>query len=167
MDGKFETDLGSRRDRLMHEHIHDPYKTPHKLLEPTVCPDCGAVFHEGRWQWIAPLPKGAYQTSCQACHRIRDQYPAGVITLSGGYVRQHRDELLQLARNREAEEKQEHPLHRIMSIEEHPDSLVINTTDIHLPHYIAEALRHAHQGDLKIQYDEEGYFARIDWRRET
>jgi hypothetical protein len=72
-----------------------------------------------------------------------DQYPAGVITLSGGYVRQHRHELLQMARNREPEEKQAHPLHRIMGIEEHPDSLVIKTTDIHLPHDIAETLRHA------------------------
>ena len=53
-----------------------------------------------------------------------------------------------------------------MSIEEHPDFLVIKTTDIHLPHHIAEALHKAHKGDLKIQYDEEGYFARIDWRRE-
>ena len=167
MHHKSETNLGTRRDKLLHEHIHDTYKTSHKLSEPTVCPDCGAVFHEGRWQWITPPPEGAHQTSCPACHRTRDNYPAGVITLSGGYVLQHKDELLQMARNREAEEKQAHPLNRIMSIEEHPDSVVIKTTDIHLPHHIAEALRHAHQGDLKIQYDEEGYFVRVDWQRET
>ena len=160
MHHKSETNLGKRRDKLLHEHIHDTYKTSHKLSEPTVCPDCGAVFHEGRWQWITPAPKGAHQTSCPACHRTRDNYPAGVITLSGGYVLRHKDELLQMARNREAEEKRAHPLNRIMSIEEHPDSVVIKTTDIHLPHHIAEALRHA-------QYDEEGYFVRVDWQRET
>jgi hypothetical protein len=38
-----------RRDRLIHEHVHDPYKTRLQLPEPTVCPQCGAVFHEGRW----------------------------------------------------------------------------------------------------------------------
>ena len=86
MHHKSETNLGKRRDKLLHEHIHDTYKTSHKLSEPTVCPDCGAVFHEGRWQWITPAPKGAHQTSCPACHRTRDNYPAGVITLSGGYV---------------------------------------------------------------------------------
>ena len=102
MHKKPETNLGTRRDRLMHEHIHDPYKTPHKLPEPTICPDCGAVFHEGRWQWMTLAPKGAHKSACQACHRTRDNYPAGVITLSGGYLQQHRDELIRMARNCEA-----------------------------------------------------------------
>lgn len=167
MHHKSANDLGTRRDRLMHEHIHDTYKTPLKLPEPTVCPDCGAVFREGRWQWITPAPANAHRTQCQACHRTRDKYPAGVITLSGSYVPQHRDELLGIARNREAQEKQAHPLHRIMSIEEQADSLVINTTDIHLPHKIAEALRDACHGDLRIQYEKEGYFVRVDWQRQT
>jgi hypothetical protein len=166
MHNKSPDDLGTRRDRLMHEHIHDPYKTPQKLPEPTLCPDCGAVFHKGHWQWITPPPENAHRTRCQACHRTHDKYPAGVITLSGGYVRTHRAELVQMARNREAEEKQAHPLHRIMSLEETPDSLVIKTTDIHLPRLIADALRHAHHGEPQIQYDKEGYFARVDWQRE-
>lgn len=167
MHHKSLTDLGSRRDRLIHEHIHDPYKTPHKPNEPTVCPHCGAVFHDGRWQWIAPVPEHAHRVSCQACHRMRDGYPAGLIHLNGSYAWEHRDELVQLARNCEAEENRAHPLHRIMKVVTHPDSLVIETTDIHLPHHIAEAIRHAHQGDLNIQYDEEGYFTRVEWRRDS
>ena len=151
----------------MHEQVHDSYKTPCKLPEPTVCPECGAVFHGGRWQWITPAPAGAHQTLCQACHRTNDNYPAGIVTLSGGYVPRHKEELVQMARNREQQENKEHPLHRIMSIEELPDSLVIKTTDIHLPHHIAESLRDAFQGDLKVQYDLEGYLLRADWRREA
>jgi NMD protein affecting ribosome stability and mRNA decay len=161
------SDLGARRDRLIHEHIHDPYKTPHKLAEPTVCPDCGAVYHEGRWQWIKPAPAKAHQTSCQACHRIRDKYPAGLIVLRGKFARDHQTELLQLARHHEAEEKQLHPLHRIMQIEEKEDGMTIETTDLHLPHRIAEALEHAYHGDLKMHYDQEGYFIRVEWQRET
>lgn len=38
-------------DRRIVEHVHDPYKTRLKLAEPTVCPKCGALFHEGRWRW--------------------------------------------------------------------------------------------------------------------
>lgn len=163
---KTKTDLGTRRDRLMHEHIHDPYKTPHKLPEPTLCPDCGAVFHGGRWQWMASPPHDAHRTSCQACHRTRDVYPAGVITLKGGFAGEHRAELLSLARHLEAEAKRLHPLHRIMKIEEHPNSMAISTTDIHLPHAIAEAIHHAYHGELKIDYDKEGYFVRVEWQRE-
>ena len=31
----------ARGDRLIREHVHDPYKTRLKLTEPTVCPQCG------------------------------------------------------------------------------------------------------------------------------
>lgn len=157
----------TRRDRLLREHVHDPYKTVSKLPEPTFCPDCGAVFHDGRWQWAATRPIDAHEQSCQACHRIRDKYPAGIVTLSGSFVGQHRKELARLARNNEAQEKGAHPLHRIMDIEEHPDSMVITTTDIHLPHRICEALRHAYKGELEMNYDDQGYLLRGNWRRES
>jgi hypothetical protein len=39
MHHKSPDNHGARRDRLIHERVHDPYKTPHKLPEPTVCPD--------------------------------------------------------------------------------------------------------------------------------
>jgi NMD protein affecting ribosome stability and mRNA decay len=164
---KTESNLGSRRDRLIHEHIHDPYKTPHKLVEPTICPECGAVFHAGRWQWMSTPPVNALKTSCQACHRIRDNYPAGIVTLSGGFLREHRAELLNLVRNQETAAKQDHPLHRIMAIDETDDSLVIKTTDLHLPRAIADAVQDAYRGDLKLHYDEEGYFLRVEWQREN
>ena len=36
---------GRRRfGRSQWDHILDPYKRVHKLHEPTVCPQCGAIF---------------------------------------------------------------------------------------------------------------------------
>ena len=90
-----------------------------------------------------------------------------MITLSGGFIAGHRNDLLSLIRNNESLEKQEHPLNRIMRIEERSDSIVITTTDIHLPRRIAEAIRDAYKGELDIRYDKEGYFARVEWRRES
>ena len=101
-----------RRDRLIREQVHDTYKLKGKLPEPTVCPECGAVYHEGRWHW-APRPDGAHETLCPACHRVHDRYPAGYLTLSGAFLKDHRDEILGLAHNIEAREKAEHPYTRL------------------------------------------------------
>ena len=103
-----------RRDRLPLETVMDSYKTKGKLSEPTVCPDCGAVFHAGHWQWLAK-PKDAHQITCPACHRIRDHFPAGYVTLSGEFFAKHEQEILQLIHHREAQEKAGHPLQRIMA----------------------------------------------------
>ena len=167
MPQKSEIAAATRKDRLIREHVHDPYQTPSKLPQPAVCPTCGATYCDGRWQWVSLQPASAHPHTCEACRRIRDRYPAGIITLRGGFIGSHRNDLLCLVRNNESLEKQEHPLNRIMRIEERPDSIVITTTDIHLPHRIAEALRNAYKGELEIRYDKEGYFVRVEWRRES
>ena len=156
-----------RKDRLIHEHVHDPYKTKHKLAEPTVCPVCNAVFHDGRWQWAQSWPMNAHKETCQACHRTKDNYPAGVVRLTGAFLPAHKAEILNLIRRHEKEENAEHPLHRIMKIEEHPDAVIVSTTDIHLSRRIGAALHHAYKGRLDVHYDEEGYFVRVNWNREN
>ena len=39
-------------DRPLFEQEIDAYKSKGKLSEPALCGPCGAVYHEGRWQWI-------------------------------------------------------------------------------------------------------------------
>lgn len=153
-----------RRDRLVQETRHDTYKATHKLPEPTVCPQCGAVFHDGRWQWLAK-PAQAHEETCPACHRIHDDYPAGYVSVSGSFFKDHREELLNLARNEEAHAKAEHPLKRIMKIEDADDGLLVTTTDIHLARGIGEALHHAYQGDLEYHYNERENLLRVVWVR--
>ncbi|HZI30830.1 MAG TPA: BCAM0308 family protein [Candidatus Binatia bacterium] len=153
----------SRKDRLIHERNHDPYKTTRKPGGSTVCPVCNAVFKDGHWQWLDSWPLTAPREICQACQRIRDNYPAGSITMTGGFARTHKLEVLNLARNKEQGERARHPLHRIMRIEERPDATVVTTTDIHLPKRIGQALQRAYKGSLDINYDVEGCFVRVRW----
>ncbi len=155
-----------RRDRLLRERIHDPYKLRLKLQDPAVCPQCGAVYEGNRWRWAEKRPTDAQETLCQACQRINDDYPAGEVTLSGHFLQDHKSEILRLARNQEELEKGERPLHRIMNIEEGSEEVVITTTDIHLPRRIGEALHRAYKGDFDFHYDEEGYFVRVHWKRD-
>ncbi len=153
-----------RKDRTIQESVHDAYRSRGKLPEPTVCPQCGAVFHKGHWTW-AERPADAHQEMCPACRQIRDRFPGGSVTLSGPFLGAHREEILNVARNEEAAAKAEHSLRRIMSIEEHPDRVVIATTDTHLPRRIGEALRSAYDGTLDLQYADEDRFIRVSWTR--
>ena len=43
--------LGARHDRTVQEYQHDTYKLRGKLKEPTICTECGALSHKGRWTW--------------------------------------------------------------------------------------------------------------------
>lgn len=155
-----------RMDRRIRERVHDPYKTRLKLPDPTICPGCGALFHKGRWQWSAHPPADAHEETCQACHRVADKYPAGTLTLTGGFIDDHRDEVLALIRHQGELEKGEHPLHRIMKIDTAPREIVVSTTDIHLPRRIGEAMQHAFSGALDFRYEEEAYFLRVHWTRD-
>ena len=156
--------VGRRRwGRAQQNAQQDCYKAPAKLSEPSVCPQCGAVYRDGRWRWGA-RPFGAHEQVCQACHRINDRYPAGILTLSGPLVSAHKDELIRLARHQEQAETKEHPLNRIIMIEEAPEGLVITTTDIHLPRRIAIAQKRAWGGKTELHYDEDAYFLRATWR---
>jgi len=165
MKTQTQTAVSARRDRLLREHIHDPYKARSKLPEPTLCPVCKAVYLNGRWQWMDWPPEHCHQRVCQACTRIRDACPAGEILIRGAFAIQHKGEILRLADNQENQEKVEHPLHRIMNVHERAGTIRIETTDIHLPRRIGEALRRAHKGDLAINYENEGCFVRVSWTR--
>lgn len=152
-----------RHDRLVQEQVHDSYKIKGKLAEPTICPQCGAVYHEGRWQWLKAPPK-AHQETCPACHRIHDDYPCGFVTLQGAFFDAHRDEIMNLIHNEEKRERAEHPLKRIMAIEATKGGgTLVSTTDIHLARSIGEALHHAYQGELKFHYNPEENLLRVNW----
>ncbi len=151
-----------RQDNIFQEHIHDAYKAKRKPHEPSICTQCGAVFHEGRWQW-RPAPPNAHREICPACHRIHDHYPAGFLTIQGDFFQSHRDEILHLVRNHEKHELAEHPLKRIMAVEEKDGATLVTTTDIHLARGIGEALHHAYQGLLEFHYNPEENLLRVNW----
>lgn len=161
------TDTGFRpirRDQLRQERVHDTYKLQGKLAEPAACSECGAIYHAGRWQW-APAAAEAERVICPACQRIRDRFPVGFVEAGGSFFAEHREEALALLRHREAKEKAEHPLARIIGIEEGAEGIMVTTTDIHLARDLGEALHHAFQGELEFHYNEAQNLLRVRWSR--
>ena len=163
-----KTDRGSfrmlERKQLLQELVHDSYKSKRKLAEPARCSDCGAVYRRGRWRWDAAPPE-ANAIVCPACQRIRDRFPAGYVTLAGGFFAQHRAEVLGRVRHCEEAEKRTHPMQRIMAIAAEGEDTLVTTTDPHLARRIGDALHDAYKGELEYHYNKEDNLLRVAWRR--
>ena len=109
-----------RTQRILSDERLDPYQARGKYREPTVCGDCGAVFRRGRWAHGA-APDVAKSDHCPACRRIREKLPAGRVFLEGSFYASHRDEILSLMRHEADSERSQHPINRIMNIEDDTD----------------------------------------------
>lgn len=159
-----EAASAGRTDIRVKESESDAYGLRGKLPEPTACPDCGALYRDGRWTWGSP-PADSHRTRCPACRRIADGMPAGIVTVQGEFAAAHRAEIEGLLRNIEEREKREHALKRIIALSDEDGKLVITTTDARLAHALANALHHAYQGELDSRFTEAENVFRATWSR--
>jgi hypothetical protein len=153
-----------RRDCSVDRQQRDPYRARSKPPEPTVCPECDAVWLGGRWTW-AEVPQAAHSQRCPACQRIADAYPAGEVRLEGAFLEAHRAEIRRLVANVAERKAAEHPMQRLMAVREESGGLVITTTDVHLARGIGEAVHRAYQGSLALDYVPEAAEIRVHWSR--
>jgi len=152
-----------RRDELWDDENHDPYRSREKYSDGTRCPDCGAHYHHGRWHWVDAAVR--HEKRCPACARIHDQYPAGYVHITGEFAHAHWDDIVRLMRHREALQKAEHPLERIMSLRVEDGDLAVTTTGVHLAKNLGDALHSAYKGALTCQYNDSEHLLRVAWSR--
>ena len=150
--------------RLGQQPHDDSYRDEAKLPDPARCPKCGASYHKGRWTW-AKAPAGAAAHKCPACRRTEDDFPAGYVTLNGAFLAEHRAEVLNLVKAREARAKSEHPMQRIIDVKRTPEGVLVTTTDAHLARGIAEAVHAAFKGELDLKYSRADNLLRATWTR--
>lgn len=154
----------SRPSRRIHD---EPPAKAGKLREIAACPKCGASYRNGRWTWET-APVGSYEHVCPACERIDGDYPAGILTVEGGFAASHRDDLIGLIHNVEERERTEHPLKRVMAIEDAAGGFVVKTTDAKLAEALGKALKSAYAGELEhppTTSDKEN-LVRVHWTRD-
>lgn len=151
-----------RKLQIMTGTRTDPYQARRKPPSPSVCPICRLVFAEGRWQ-RGDAPAGANEEICPACRRIKENFPAGWLTVEGPWAMEHREEVLRTARNFAERMEEEHPLQRMIGIDESPEKMTISTTDIHLAQGIGRALHRAYHGNLHFTFTENEYVVRVNW----
>lgn len=153
----------------------DPYIPRKSASSVGICPKCRAICRNKRWvldekEFAALTRKGAgtgfVWMRCPACRKIEDGFPAGVVTLSGGYLRDHREDILNLIRNEEKRAMGINPLERIMRMEDKGEGLEIATTDEKLAQRIGREVRKACQGTVEYKWSEDSKLLRVSWARE-
>lgn len=149
-------------------HIDDPYLKKLRYSGITICPKCGIVYLDKRWQYRPRYepPADVKYRKCPACYKIEDRYVMGLIFLSGDFVSKHHDEITHLIKNQDRIEFKRNPLDRIMAITKVKDGYRVETTTEHLALTIGRALYHAYGGELEYRFSEDQKVVRVYWHRD-
>jgi len=154
------------------DRTKDPYIPRKGAPEVGICPDCGAINRKKRWyvdhaEYARLKRSGALPRRCPACRKIADAFPSGVLTLRGRFLREHRREILTVARNEERRARGINPLERIMGIRESDGELEILTTDEKLAQRIGREIRKAFRGSVEYKWSEDANLLRLTWERDA
>ncbi len=159
------------RDKIYTEN--DPYM-PQKgkgLPETAICKECKAVYHSKKWFLDEKLYeqkkalKDVHLVICPACKKTQENVPNGIVTLKGDFLKQHKEEIMNLIHNEDARSKQYNPLKRIMKIDEKGGEVEIQTTSAKLAQRIGSILFKAYSGEVEYKKHENAKFMRVEWRR--
>jgi len=133
-----------------------------KGVDGLLCKECGLVQLRGTWSFT-PAPSGRVaKVLCPACTRVRDRYPAGVVTIPAALV-DRREEITNLVRNLERNESEEHPLERVMDVKSVAGALVVTTTGVHLARHVAHKLAKRFHKKPRIRYADDEELVHVDW----
>lgn len=162
--------ISDKRGRMLTSE--DPYIDKGGMKEPCLCRQCHSTYRNKRW-YLDPQAfeaearnEGANWTICPACQKIAEHYPEGMVTLSGGYLWEHEEEIFNILRHEEAKAMAKNPLERIMSMERLGEALVVETTEEKLAEHLGRAMHRAHHGQLNISWDRDHEFCRVTWERQ-
>ena len=138
-----------------------------------ICPRCGAVYDGHKW---VPEPddelvkqvkkKSAKSELCPGDLRLEKGQVDGVVTLKGSFMREHKDDILNLIGRVERNGRSRNVAARIYEMKEDDGEFSIETTDEHLAERIGKELEKAFKGDLEIKWQEKDRFVRVSWQRD-
>lgn len=152
----------------MKPRLDDPYRAQKKHPKNTKCPNCGLMFQKGAWRLAKAQPLGAMHWKlCPACLQTRHSFAGGELKLSGSFLAEHHGEILNRIENVARGVVKEHPLERIMKMEERNDEIVIFVTSEHLAARLGKAIHSDFKGELVLKYARDDKYAVAHWRRDV
>jgi NMD protein affecting ribosome stability and mRNA decay len=160
-------------------HIHrkdqyytDPYLTDAPPDEVSICKECRSVYANGRWELESQAnrdlenAKHVSETLCPACRKIRDRMPGGVVTLSGSFLKNHEDEIVNLVNHENQSAMEINPLERIMDIQKRDSEITVLTTNEKLAQRIGRSVFKAYSGEVEYKWSKGTKLARVNWHRD-
>lgn len=150
----------------------DPYLTALGPDEMAVCRKCGAIYHNKRWTLskeglTARAEKKRVEVVCPACKKISDKFAEGFITIEGKFQKAHRDEIINLMRNKEERAMHFNPLDRIIEIKDTEGKIEVTTTTEKLAQRIGQMLGKAFDGEVEYKWSSDVKLARVVWKRDN
>jgi len=85
--------------------------------------------------------------------------------LRGGYLNGHRADILALLNHQAGDESKQHPLERIMEIDDGDSEVTVRTTGVHLLRRLGKAMLRAHHGELTLHFPDGEGVLRGEWTR--
>lgn len=158
------------------ENFDDPYIPREHVPDGTRCELCGSIAHGGHWHlpedYQLPVRKEGdrsytHEALCPACRKIQDHVPGGVVRITGSFVWDHEEEIMNLIRNEAIKAMGLNPLERIMSLEYADNAIEITTTNEKLAQKIGKALHKAYSGTIEYKWSEDTKLVRVLWHRDS
>lgn len=146
----------------------DAYLPQMGIKEPAICARCGAVYKNKRWSvddGVLEKSAGVAKVDCPACRRIIEKNPAGIVSMSGKYFLEHKDEIINMVKKVETRSGLKNPLGKIIDITAGKGSMTVTTTEDKLAQKIGREIYKAHHGELHYRWSHEEHFVRVEWSR--
>lgn len=165
---------GRHYSKMRTGDLHDPYITEKGLHEPTICPVCNAVYHKKHWSFNADLRNEALKNKdtryqkCPADRKIEDGYAMGKVILSGGFISEHMEELMNVIKSEERRAVENNPMDRLMKLEKKNGGIYVETTSDALAMRIGHHLKESYKGgDEEFKFRSGDKFVEIMWHKEA
>ncbi len=156
------------------DHEGGLHRPPLKLAEPAFCQSCDAIYSDGHWVAKNTARESSKHkhwrpteaTTCPACKQIQNGVAGGYVSISGSFVKEHRDEIDSLIENEAERALENNPLSRIMNRRVIDGQVKIETTTEHLAQRLGHALKKAFAGEVSFDFSHENKVARVSWHRD-
>lgn len=148
------------------------FEGPEAAHGQILCPVCHAISDGKHWH----LDEKEYQRLrqdpnvrvelCPADQRIQRQMFDGEVVLRGGWLQDHREEVLNWVHNEEKRARATNPMARLATVQDRGDYIYILTTSQALARRIGSGLKSAFKGRLTVQRLPYESFTRVRWARD-